>query len=51
LAGYVSTAAGEPLAFSILLNNYSNAEGKIPTREDLDAIVLMLANFEGRATH
>jgi serine-type D-Ala-D-Ala carboxypeptidase/endopeptidase (penicillin-binding protein 4) len=44
LSGYVSTAAGQPLAFSILLNNYSNAEGKIPTREEIDAIVLMLAN-------
>lgn len=65
LSGYVTTAAGERLAFSIMLNNYYNAErsaalrdpasnqtGHSPPapRDDLDAIAVMLASFNGR-TH
>lgn len=59
LSGYVTTAAGERLAFSIMLNNYYNAERagtaanpgqRLPSpRDDLDAIVVMLANFAGRS--
>lgn len=65
LAGYVTTAAGERLAFSIMLNNYYNAERSAPARdpsasqtpraappaprEDLDAIAIMLASFTGRS--
>ncbi|HKP10681.1 MAG TPA: D-alanyl-D-alanine carboxypeptidase/D-alanyl-D-alanine-endopeptidase, partial [Blastocatellia bacterium] len=58
LSGYVTSAAGERLAFSILLNNYYNAERasaassgqRVPSpREDLDAIVVMLAGFTGRS--
>ena len=63
LSGYVTTAAGEHLAFSIMLNNYYNAERaavpataaaasapRIPApREDVDAIVVMLAGFSGRS--
>ncbi|MFL6214655.1 MAG: D-alanyl-D-alanine carboxypeptidase/D-alanyl-D-alanine-endopeptidase [Blastocatellia bacterium] len=58
LSGYVTSAAGEPLAFSIMLNNYYNAERasatnsgpRIPLpREDVDAIVIMLAGFTGRS--
>ena len=59
LSGYVTSAAGERLAFSIMLNNYYNAERvaapnnsgpRIPTpREDVDAIVIMLAGFTGRS--
>jgi serine-type D-Ala-D-Ala carboxypeptidase/endopeptidase (penicillin-binding protein 4) len=57
LSGYVTTAAGERLAFSIMLNNYYNAERtaaapgqRAPSpRDDLDAIVVMLANFAGRS--
>jgi D-alanyl-D-alanine carboxypeptidase/D-alanyl-D-alanine-endopeptidase (penicillin-binding protein 4) len=62
LSGYVTTAAGERLAFSIMLNNYYNAErsaalrdpsleprNPIPQpREDLDAIAVMLASFTGK---
>jgi len=62
LSGYVTTAAGERLAFSIMLNNYYNAErsaalrdpsleprNPIPQpREDLDAIAVMLAGFTGK---
>ena len=64
LSGYVTTAAGERLAFSIMLNNYYNAERasapattaasasapRIPApREDVDAIVVMLAGFGGKS--
>jgi serine-type D-Ala-D-Ala carboxypeptidase/endopeptidase (penicillin-binding protein 4) len=64
LSGYVTTAAGERLAFSIMLNNYYNAERasapattatstaapRIPApREDVDAIVVMLASFSGKS--
>ena len=63
LSGYVTTAAGERLAFSLMLNNYYNAErlaalrdpsaasarAPVPSpREDLDAIAIMLASFTGR---
>lgn len=59
LSGYVTTAAGERLAFSIMLNNY-NAErsdtsavqarsaSPLP-RDDMDAIAVMLAGFTGRS--
>jgi serine-type D-Ala-D-Ala carboxypeptidase/endopeptidase (penicillin-binding protein 4) len=65
LSGYVTTAAGERVAFSIMLNNYYNAErsaalrdpsGSQPQRavpplprDDLDAIAIMLAGFTGRS--
>ncbi|HXI89645.1 MAG TPA: D-alanyl-D-alanine carboxypeptidase/D-alanyl-D-alanine-endopeptidase, partial [Blastocatellia bacterium] len=62
LSGYVTTAAGEHLAFSIMLNNYYSAErtaalrdssaGRpaLPApRDDLDAIAIMLASFTGRS--
>jgi D-alanyl-D-alanine carboxypeptidase/D-alanyl-D-alanine-endopeptidase (penicillin-binding protein 4) len=45
LSGYVTTGAGERLAFSIMLNNYFNADRTIAPRDDLDAIPIMLANF------
>jgi serine-type D-Ala-D-Ala carboxypeptidase/endopeptidase (penicillin-binding protein 4) len=65
LSGYVTTAAGERLAFSIMLNNYYNAERAAALREsavttagraappaprdDIDAIAMMLAAFTGRS--
>jgi D-alanyl-D-alanine carboxypeptidase/D-alanyl-D-alanine-endopeptidase (penicillin-binding protein 4) len=49
LSGYVTTAAGERLAFSILLNNYFNSDRTINARDDLDAIPIMLAGFSGRS--
>jgi D-alanyl-D-alanine carboxypeptidase/D-alanyl-D-alanine-endopeptidase (penicillin-binding protein 4) len=49
LSGYVTTAAGEQLAFSILLNNYFNSDRAISAREDIDAIAIMLAGFSGRS--
>ena len=47
LSGYVTTAAGERLAFSIMLNNYYNADQTSPPRNDIDAIVVMLAGYAG----
>jgi len=47
LSGYVTTAAGERMAFSILLNNYYNTDRSTPARDDIDAIVVMLAGFTG----
>jgi D-alanyl-D-alanine carboxypeptidase/D-alanyl-D-alanine-endopeptidase (penicillin-binding protein 4) len=44
LAGYVATAAGERLAFACYLNNYNGSAG----RNDLDAIAVMLAEFDGK---
>ena len=62
LSGYVATSAGEHLAFSIMLNNYYNAERSAALRDpqaagrpqpaprdDLDAIAIMLAGFTGRS--
>jgi D-alanyl-D-alanine carboxypeptidase/D-alanyl-D-alanine-endopeptidase (penicillin-binding protein 4) len=63
LSGYVTTASGERLAFSIMLNNYFNLERSavlrdpslapktpIPQpRDDLDAIAVMLASFTGKS--
>src|SRR5215813_6295496 len=64
LSGYVTTAAGEHLAFSIMLNNYYSAERAAALRDpasaagrpappsprdDIDAIPIMLASFTGRS--
>ena len=48
LSGYVTTAAGERLAFSIMINNASNRERTTSPRDDIDAIPIMLAGFTGR---
>lgn len=47
LSGYVTTAAGEHLAFAILRNNYEHLDAKTPAAADLDAIAVMLAEFTG----
>ena len=64
LSGFVTTAAGEHLVFSIMLNNYNNPEPvaiirpagnrtqHVPPpapRDELDAIAIMLASFTGRS--
>ena len=48
LSGYVTTAAGERLAFSLMLNAY-DADGKSSVKDDLDSIAVMLAEFKGRS--
>lgn len=47
LSGYVTTAGGEHLAFSLMLNRFQNP-GPAPTRANLDAIAVLLAGFSGR---
>jgi serine-type D-Ala-D-Ala carboxypeptidase/endopeptidase (penicillin-binding protein 4) len=46
LSGYVTTAAGEHLVFSMMLNNYPDA-GAL-RRDSIDAIAVLLASFAGK---
>lgn len=48
LSGYVTTAAGEALAFSVLLNRSVTPPG-IFARDAVDAIAVMLAQFKARS--
>jgi D-alanyl-D-alanine carboxypeptidase/D-alanyl-D-alanine-endopeptidase (penicillin-binding protein 4) len=43
LAGYVTSASGERLAFAIMLNNYEPPEGSPSASRDVDVIAVMLA--------
>ena len=43
LAGYLSRADGERLAFAIMLNNSVHEDGEPPATQDIDAIVRLLA--------
>ncbi|GAB2558575.1 D-alanyl-D-alanine carboxypeptidase/D-alanyl-D-alanine endopeptidase [Rhodanobacter koreensis] len=47
LAGYVTTATGERLAFAIMLNNYEPPVDGPSASSDLDAIAVMLAEYRG----
>ncbi len=47
LAGYVTSAAGEHLAFAIMLNNYDRPDNAPRTSSDVDAIAVLLANYRG----
>lgn len=46
LSGYVTSAAGEHLVFSMMLNNYPDASAL--RRDSIDAIAILLASFVGR---
>jgi D-alanyl-D-alanine carboxypeptidase/D-alanyl-D-alanine-endopeptidase (penicillin-binding protein 4) len=48
LSGYVTSAAGERFAFSLMLNRDPVPPGR-NGREELDAIAVLLAGFRGRA--
>ena len=48
LSGYVTTAAGERLAFCLMLNRYSAPDAEHSARVELDKIAVMLADFKGR---
>lgn len=48
LAGYVTTAAGEHLAFCLMLNRFQGGEPDRAKTADLDAIAVMLAGFTGK---
>ena len=45
--GYVTTAAGEELVFSIMVNNYPDGTG--PTSVCIDPIAVLLASFAGHS--
>ena len=47
VSGYVTTPAGERLAFSIMLNRFAGAPGD-SGHQEIDPVVLMLAQFAGR---
>ena len=47
LSGYVTSAAGERLVFSVMLNRHVVAAGQ-NARDDIDPIAVMLARFAGR---
>ncbi|SEI47410.1 D-alanyl-D-alanine carboxypeptidase/D-alanyl-D-alanine endopeptidase [Frateuria terrea] len=48
LAGYVTSAAGEHLAFAVLLNDYAPPAG-MPASADVDAIAVWLAELSERS--
>jgi D-alanyl-D-alanine carboxypeptidase/D-alanyl-D-alanine-endopeptidase (penicillin-binding protein 4) len=50
LSGHVTTAAGERLIFSLMLNRYHNTNLSVSARADLDAIAVLLASFTGRTS-
>ncbi|HZX70170.1 MAG TPA: D-alanyl-D-alanine carboxypeptidase/D-alanyl-D-alanine-endopeptidase [Rhodanobacter sp.] len=47
LAGYVTTASGDHLAFAIMLDNYAPAAGAPPASRDVDAVAVLLADDRG----
>ncbi len=49
LSGYVTTAAGEHLAFSIMLNRYAPPDAEHSARAEIDRIAVLLAGFAGRS--
>jgi D-alanyl-D-alanine carboxypeptidase/D-alanyl-D-alanine-endopeptidase (penicillin-binding protein 4) len=48
LSGYVTSAAGERLVFSVMLNRAIVPAGRL-ARDDVDAIAIMLARLEARS--
>jgi D-alanyl-D-alanine carboxypeptidase/D-alanyl-D-alanine-endopeptidase (penicillin-binding protein 4) len=48
LSGYVKTAAGERLAFSIMLNRFQGTNPGRSAAAELDPVAVMLAEFKGR---
>jgi D-alanyl-D-alanine carboxypeptidase/D-alanyl-D-alanine-endopeptidase (penicillin-binding protein 4) len=48
LSGYVTTAAGERLAFAVMINRGIQPAGRT-AREDLDDVAVMLAGLGGRS--
>ncbi len=49
LSGYVTSATGERLVFSLLLNHYQSPPGAPSKQAELDQLALMLAEFNGRS--
>lgn len=49
MAGYLTTASGEHLAFAIMLNNYVREADEPSPSRNLDAIVELLAAYQGHS--
>ncbi len=49
LSGYVTSAAGERLAFALLLNRYVPPDPAQSARAEIDRIAVALASFRGRS--
>ena len=49
LGGYVTTAAGEKLAFAVIVNNYPSDVD--PRAVCIDPIAVLLASFSGKSEH
>ncbi|MBE7501972.1 MAG: D-alanyl-D-alanine carboxypeptidase/D-alanyl-D-alanine-endopeptidase [Verrucomicrobiales bacterium] len=45
LAGYVTTVAGEPLVFALMLNHYTGGPGDRPARAELDELAGLVAGL------
>jgi D-alanyl-D-alanine carboxypeptidase/D-alanyl-D-alanine-endopeptidase (penicillin-binding protein 4) len=48
-SGYVTTAAGEKLAFCLMLNRYAAPAAEFSARAELDKVIVQLADFTGRS--
>ena len=48
-SGYVTTAAGEKLAFCLMLNRYAAPSAEFSARAELDKVIVLLADFTGRS--
>jgi D-alanyl-D-alanine carboxypeptidase/D-alanyl-D-alanine-endopeptidase (penicillin-binding protein 4) len=48
ISGYVTSAAGEKLVFSVMLNNYQARSASAASAPETDAIVRMLAEWTGQ---
>jgi D-alanyl-D-alanine carboxypeptidase/D-alanyl-D-alanine-endopeptidase (penicillin-binding protein 4) len=49
LSGYVTSEAGEALAFSIVLNRYQPEPSGLSATEEVDAIALQIATLPARS--
>jgi D-alanyl-D-alanine carboxypeptidase/D-alanyl-D-alanine-endopeptidase (penicillin-binding protein 4) len=49
ISGYVTTAAGERLVFSVMLNRYSASDTEHSARSEIDKVAVMLASFTGQS--
>ena len=47
LAGYVTTAGGDPLAFALYANGFATADPQVSGREQVDRLVEILAAYSG----
>jgi D-alanyl-D-alanine carboxypeptidase/D-alanyl-D-alanine-endopeptidase (penicillin-binding protein 4) len=50
LSGYVTSASGERLAFSVMLNRFLNQGTGRSARAEVDTVAVMLAGFSGKST-